>query len=357
MWSRRIRLLLALAISALFLYLFFRGIDPGRLVGSLTKVGAGWWLLVLTALIQVLHVYLRAARWRILLGPLKKDLGWYNMISTISLGYMVTMLLPGRIGEVVRPVLFASRERISKSGTFATILLERLMDALTVSTYFAIYLIFFLGPAGGRSREAAAGLSLGWGVAAGAAIVVSFPLLWAFVHFRHRVAAVLERVIPKSGRAGLTVHLIFHGIVDGFEVLKGFRALVAAWAYSFLIWAVIAWGIWFSVRAFGIALPISGSLLMLGVLTLGIAIPTQGGVGTYEWFGQQGLTRFYGVDPSQAAAAVLVMHVVSVGPVILMGFYFLWREGLSFSGLTQGIQGAGPEPAGEPAGSAAGGER
>jgi hypothetical protein len=73
---------------------------------------------------------------------------------------------------------------------------------------------------------------------------------------------------------------------------------------------------------------------MLGALTFGIAIPTQGGVGTYEWFGQQALSRFFGVDPSTAAAAILVMHVFAVGPVIIMGFGFLWKEGLSFSGLT-----------------------
>jgi uncharacterized protein (TIRG00374 family) len=258
MWKRRLRLILALAISAVFLYLFFRGIDLERVGDSLRNVGAGWWLLILAALVQVLHLYLRAARWRILLGPLKRDPGWYNMISTISIGYMVTMFLPGRIGEVLRPVMFASREKISKSGTIATILLERLMDALTVCTYFAVYLIFFLGPAGGRGREAAAGLSLGWGVTAGAAIVLVFPVLFMVVHFRHQAAAVLERVVPKDGRAGHAIHAIFHGIVDGFEVLKGARALVAAWAYSFLIWGIIAFSIWFSVRPFGIELPLAG---------------------------------------------------------------------------------------------------
>ena len=64
-------------------------------------------------------------------------------------------------------------------------------------------------------------------------------------------------------------------------------------------------------------------------------------MGTYEWFGQQALTRFFGVDPSAAAAAILVMHVFAVGPVIIMGFAFLWRDGLSFSGLTRGVRSGG----------------
>jgi len=338
MWSRAIRLVVSILLPAVFLYLFFRSIDLGKLAESLRNVGAGWWLLILAALIQVLHLILRAARWRILLGPLKKDVGYYNLVSTISIGYLVTMLLPGRLGEVLRPVLLAGRENISKGGAIATILLERLMDALTVATLFAIYLIFFLGPPGGMGREAAAGISVGWGVAMGLFIVLSFPILYAMVHFRSSVARLLERIVPERGRAGAAIHRIFHAVVDGFEVMKGGRALVAAWSYSFLIWLVIAFSIWFSVRAFGIEISLPGSLLMLGALTFGIAIPTQGGVGTYEWFGQQALTRFFGVDPSTAAAAILVMHVFAVGPVIILGFGFIWKEGLSFSRLTAGAR-------------------
>ncbi len=344
MWSRRLRLGLAILLSGFFLYLFFKDIDFGRLAAALGDVGAGWWLLVLAALIQVVHCVLRAARWRILLGPLKKDVGYYNLVSTICIGYLVTMLLPGRLGEVVRPVLLAGRENVSRGGALATIFLERLMDALTVASFFAVYLIFFLGPPGGLGHQAAAGMSVGWGILAGMTIVLSFPCLWAVVHFRTRVARLVDRMIPEASRAGRVLHGVFHSLVDGFEVLKGARALAAAWAYSFLIWGVIAFSIWFSVRAFGIRLPIEGALLMLGALTFGIAIPTQGGVGTYEWFGQQALVRFFGEDPSKAAAAVMVMHVFAVAPVIIMGFLFLWREGLTFSRV------ASMQPAGVPAG-------
>ena len=112
----------------------------------------------------------------------------------------------------------------------------------------------------------------------------------------------------------------------------------SSWAYSFSIWLVIAFSIWFSVKAFGINISPAGSLLLMGALTFGIAIPTQGGVGTYEFFGQQALVRFFNVDPSQAAAAVLVMHVFAISPVIIMGFAFLWKEGLSFSRVASGAR-------------------
>src|SRR5262249_37768232 len=155
----------------------------------------GWWLLFLAAGIQVVHCILRAARWRILLGPLKKQIGWYNLVSTISIGYMVTMLLPGRLGEVLRPVLLAGREEIRSGGAIATILLERLMHARPVAPLFAISLLFFLGPEGGMGREAAGGMSVGWGVIMGLFIVLSFPLLYAVVPFREAAARLLARVV------------------------------------------------------------------------------------------------------------------------------------------------------------------
>jgi len=338
MWSRALKLLVTVILPGFFLYLFARRIELSELKAAVAGVGAGWWLLILAAFIQVLHLVLRAARWRILLRPMKREMGYYNLLSTISIGYLVTMLVPGRIGEVLRPILLAKREKISKSGSLATILLERLMDGVAVASFLAIYLLFFLGEPDSAGRQAMAGIGKGWGVAFGAIVVLSFPMLWAMVHFRGRVASVLARISPEESRIGKLVHQIFHGVADGFEVLRGGRALLAAWAYTYLIWAIIAFSIWFSLMAFGIRLPISGALLMLGALVFGIAIPTQGGVGTYEYFGQEALTRFFGIDPSAAGAAVLVMHVFAVGPVILTGFYFLWREGLSLSGLKAAVR-------------------
>jgi uncharacterized protein (TIRG00374 family) len=351
MWVRVLKIVLTIAVSAFFLWLFFRTIDLHKLVESLRNVGAGWWLLALAALVQILHLVLRAIRWRILLDFQKKGIGFYNLLSTVSIGYTVSFLIGGRLGEVLRPIMLASREKISKSGSLATILLERLMDGLAVAFLLAVYFIFFTGAADGGDSGASEGMGSGWGVIVGVAVVLSFPFLWALVHFRDRAAAILRRIVSEEGRMGKAIHGIFQGVVDGFEVLRGGRALVAAWAYTFLIWLVIAFSIWFSLLAFSIRIPIEGSLLVMGALVLGIAVPTPGGVGTYEWFGQGVLVRFFGVDPSEAGAAVLVMHVFAISPVILMGLGFVWKEGLSLSGLTAearaGKEGPGVHPRAE----------
>src|SRR5262249_11660501 len=76
MWARVARLTVAILLPVAFLALFFWNIDVGRLRGALAGIGAGWGLLFLAALVQVVHLLIRALRWRILLGPLKKNVGY-----------------------------------------------------------------------------------------------------------------------------------------------------------------------------------------------------------------------------------------------------------------------------------------
>jgi uncharacterized membrane protein YbhN (UPF0104 family) len=55
--------------------------------------------------------------------------------------FMVNFLAPGRLGEVARPYLLARREGFSASGAFATILLERVLDLVTVVLFVAFSLL------------------------------------------------------------------------------------------------------------------------------------------------------------------------------------------------------------------------
>jgi len=40
------------------------------------------------------------------------------------------------------------------------------------------------------------------------------------------------------------------------------------------------------------------------------------------------------VSPNRAAAAIIVTHVTSIAPVMLVGMLLIWKDGLSLKGLT-----------------------
>jgi uncharacterized membrane protein YbhN (UPF0104 family) len=68
-------------------------------------------------------------------------------------------------------------------------------------------------------------------------------------------------------------------------------------------------------------------------LTAGVAVPTPGAVGPFEWTYTYAVTAFYGAAQVPAVAAALVLHAVSIVPVSLVGVFFMGREGLTFGGL------------------------
>jgi len=343
MIKRGLRITVSFLLAAVFLFLFFRNLDFGEILENVRHAKPQW--LAVAVVMQLIHLTLRCLRWRILLAPIKRKIGFYNLFSTTSIGYLVTMVLPLRLGEILRPIMLGQRERISKSGTVATCVLERLMDALSVALLLGVYLLFFLripegGPGAlemGQVRQA--GLVLGLGTLA------IFPVLYLLVHYRQRLYELVSR---RAGGEEAMLPRLLHAFLGGFDAVKGGWVFTMAWIQSIAIWLVITASVWASLEAFDIGLGFADSLLMMALLTIGIAVPTQGGVGTYEYAGKLGLVVFFGVEPNRAAATILVTHLFAVGPVILIGAILLWKEGLSFRSLSRftGESDAAAQPAG-----------
>jgi hypothetical protein len=115
---------------------------------------------------------------------------------------------------------------------------------------------------------------------------------------------------------------------EGFGVVRRPERLVAALAWSLVLWVAIGAGIWSVALAFGIAMPFTGGLLMLAPLVVGVAVPTPGGVGGFHEAFRLGATSFFGADNDTAVGAAIVLHAISVGPVTLAGLLFIVQDGL-----------------------------
>jgi hypothetical protein len=90
------------------------------------------------------------------------------------------------------------------------------------------------------------------------------------------------------------------------------------------------------LRAYLEAFPITGVLLIATVTVVGVAIPTPGGVGGFQFFMNLSLINFFrpylsdNDAVSQAAGISNGAYIVSMVPVILAGLILLHRERLSF---------------------------
>lgn len=75
---------------------------------------------------------LRSIRWRIVLFPLKRRTGLRNLFSIVSLGYLVNLIIPLRVGEFLRAFLLQRREEIPFASGFLSIVIERILDLIAI---------------------------------------------------------------------------------------------------------------------------------------------------------------------------------------------------------------------------------
>lgn len=337
------RLAVSAALGAGLLFFFFRGMD-WRAVGAAFQRADGLHMAGVV-LATVLVYALRAWRWGYLLRPLAR-VPYRRLFSITFLGFAAGLVVP-RAGEVLRPYLVGRHHALRTSAAFASIILERLFDLITVLLLFGLYLYVLPLPAAQQKGPLLGVLKAAGAMAALGALLV-LGLLLALHLAAGRVMGLLDRLLFKLPRrvAG-PVSRALRAFAEGLAVLQAPAGhLLAIAGQSVLLWGAIALGIHWTNRAFGIDLPYHSAFLMIGFLTVGVAVPTPGMVGGFHVAYLEALTQAFGVDHATAGAAGIACHALSNLPVLALGIIFLWREGLTFGRVAQMTE-EGEEAGGE----------
>ena len=336
MGPRARRLLIGAVLAILLLAVFFRGLDWPGVVRAIRS--ADPLLLAGVVAMAVLTYLLRAWRWGYLLAPLAR-VPLMRLFSITNVGFATGLVIP-RAGEVVRPYLVARHHGLKTSAAFASIILERLFDLITVLALFAAYLYVLPLPAA-QVEPPGATLKTAGAMAGAAALGVLGLLLW-LTYRREPALALADRVFGwLPARLGGPLGRALHSFTDGLEVLRASPGhLAAIGVQSLLVWFAIALGIHLNNRAFGVHLPFHSTFFMIGFLTVGVAVPTPGMAGGFHWMYKVALLHFaLATDPvtaaATAAAAALSCHALSNLPVLVLGLVFLGREGLSLGGVSR----------------------
>lgn len=274
----------------------------------------------------------RARRWQVMLEPLGPTHFGVALRATI-IGFATSFVLPARAGEVVRPWLLARREGLSVAAVLATIILERVLDLLAVITLLALFLLAFdpglsaLDPAMFRTIRAG-------GLAAAVGATIGMGVMFACASRPELLARLVHwgtGWLPERPRHLMTALAGTFG--EGLASVRKPRTLAAALAWTVPLWLTIALQIWVVSIAFGVKLPLSGSLLITAILVVGVAVPTPGAVGGFHEAYRIGATTFFGAGNDQAVAAAIVLHAVGFLPTLVVGALLMAREGVSFSSL------------------------
>ena len=331
-----IRTIIVLAAAVALIALFLRNVDLWRVAADIVRARPEW--LALSLATMFLNLAIRAFRWRYLLEPLGPT-SFGDAFRATAVGFAASSILPARAGEVIRPYFLARQarqrhgERVTATGAFATIILERLLDVVTVVVLLASYVFVFGRDLGAANPARFAALKWAGGTAAAGslvALVVLFVLAGDPGRLR-RVMEQLERLLPST-LAGLVAQ-IAEKFARGLVAVRRPGRLIVALAWSFPLWLCIAVGIWAVAMAFDLEVPFTGSFLMIALLVLGVAVPTPGAVGGFHTAFRYGATAFFGAPDDAAVGAAIVLHIFSIGPALLLGLFFAAQEGLNVGGM------------------------
>jgi uncharacterized protein (TIRG00374 family) len=312
------KLILSSLVSLCFIVLFVWNIDYRSFASEIGRADRSLILLGLAA--YGLSFWFRSFRWRLILLPEGRfRIG--ELFSGIVIGFMANNVLPVRMGEVVRAYDFGRTHRMSKSLCFATVVVDRMMDGLTLIACLAAILMFAsFKPV--VNRLFVLGLLTFFSL-----FIVLFYLVAGKVSGRE---TGIYRALDNLGQRYLKAEgqFVISNFIKGLEVLLQERIMLAAFGVSLLVWLSEAGMYACFIRAFHLSLPRWAPLFILCIVNLGLIVPSIGYVGTFEWFCKLALFQLAGgaIDPAQAAGYSIALHATQYLPVTLLGIWFFIRH-------------------------------
>jgi len=349
---KKARIWIGIIISIIALAIAFREINLSLVWAAITRVNG--WFLVASLLPLLLFVLLRAYRWRLLFYP-KQGLRIRSLVAVINIGYMLSNILPARLGDVARAYLIGDTEEVSRTAAFSTIIAERVLDALFAVIGFFIVLPFAPIPH----------WMIRSGLIVGAAALVAIVLFVVLARRREWTLRLLDRILqavhwPDAeamarfwGRLAARTHVRFlaglpwadrprlagvaGSLIDGLSGITTLRLGPPLLFWSAIIWADIAVYYWLVLLAFDPAQPLVAGLAVSSVTALGMTIPSSPGyLGVFEVLTRETMGLF-GMTPEMALSYALVAHAIVYVTLTLLGLAGMAQQNLTYSEIQKRI--------------------
>ncbi len=291
------------------------------------------WAVPLYLLVLLCSHFFRASRWRFLLAPVTR-LPLRDVVALNWIGFFAIFALPLRLGELARPALGKLRHGIPLSAGFGTVAVERVLDGI-VTSLFVVVGVFLLPH---RPSEdpivrslpfyALAALGLFAGGLAGIAL-----FLWQRALAERLVRATVGRL---SVRFAETIAGKLGSMADGLRSVAEPSLLGGFLLESLLYWGTNVGSTWLLAQGCGLPVTPLQAMALVGVLALGILLPTGPGLfGNFQLAVGVGLKLYVAeeVVGSQGALFVFLLYGVQAIFILLSGLLPLYAMRLRLSDL------------------------
>jgi glycosyltransferase 2 family protein len=333
-----------ITLSLIALYFAFRNVPFVELIAYLGSINYLW--VFPSTLVVLVTFVLRAVRWQLILSSNQK-IGFLNSYHPLIIGFMINCILPGRVGELARPVILKKIDNVPFSTGLATVVAERIFDLFILIILF----IFFLSKA-----KIDPNLIIEFGnyhlnsktletVFSG--MIKLSVLLFAGIII---VGFNTTRKIINRITMGMPSFLFFFGssfkkkiqdkvctpvvnFIDnfssGFSFIKSPQLICICIVLSVIIWVLGSFTYYiFSLGCPDINLSFAELTSVMLIVCFFIALPSAPGFwGLWEAGGVFAMLLF-GVSEREAAGFTLANHAIQMFPVIIMGLISAFITGV-----------------------------
>lgn len=318
--KRIILLIVGLVISLVALYSAFQGFN---LADVWSALGAVRWLFFLLMIVPYVLTFLtKVWRWRTLFHPDEARTPFSLLFSTLMISYIP---LPFRLGEVARGVVASARSGIPAPRVFSTILVEKVLDVLTLLLLLGISLPFVPLPSDFDQKPL---IVLGIGV-----LVVAIVLLILVVKpdIARKLISVFASRLPD--RIGNRVAEGAEHALQGLAPLANPKISVQVGLWSLATWTINMLTVYLMLLAFNVEVTPVVAIVLVVVTNLSMAIPSAPGyVGIFEYSVVLVLTTL-GQPQAASQAFAIIYHFVGLVPVALLGVIGALQQGINFASL------------------------
>lgn len=249
-------------ISAVFLYLTFKGTDFRLVFGELRHfnfyciVGAlicNFCFFIIRGFYQINNLYY-----------IKSNIALSTSITSIGIAQFYNVIFPARFGEVIRTFYLSKKESIPKASIISYIFIEKVLDFLFIM--FLLLLIILLGF-----------VSIKLDMIPMFSFIILILIiggLFTYIRFNYNMLSVLKKIIPKGTHELL--HRFNAEVLTGFRFYKSFKQIAKSIVLLFVSWVMVAGVFWFVSYPYIklLELPFYSCLVFMVFSALSLSVPS-----------------------------------------------------------------------------------
>ncbi|MBI4965840.1 MAG: flippase-like domain-containing protein [Desulfomonile tiedjei] len=316
--KRNLLIVFGTLLGLVFLYITFKDISWKDLLDGVRQVKLIYFLPC--AFLMLLIQFIRASRFGLILRPFCR-LSIKDLWDILNLWAAASMIMPARLGELVRPYL-VRQSGGSFSSALGGVIVERFFDLSSLLLLLAI--ILWTTPQVPPIYTSIGEIMLVF-------LAIGYAAVLLVLARREKVQAAVTYLLSwLPPKAAAFLGTIFQKLLDGFGIMASFKQAVIIFLLSLTIWVLFSTMTYLVLLAFSIEAPFLVAVTIQVFICFGVALPSAPGfIGTFHAAGRYALTLF-GIQAISAVSFATVYHLFSVVMCLLLGLSSYWTSNFRF---------------------------